>query len=89
MSCPVYMLDYQSNTHRADRGDYLIVFINAERRLYAIRDKVKQFRSDRGTNFVGATDDLKIRYCLEVQPTSFLTYGWCLRQNDWRGPTYS
>ncbi|XP_069122218.1 uncharacterized protein [Argopecten irradians] len=35
-------------------------FINAVRRLYAIRGKVKQFRSDRGTNFVGATSDLGV-----------------------------
>ena len=35
-------------------------FINALRRFIAVRGKVKQFRSDRGTNFVGATDDLKI-----------------------------
>lgn len=34
--------------------------INALRRLEAIRGKVKIYRSDRGTNFVGATDDLKI-----------------------------
>ena len=35
-------------------------FINALRRFVAIRGKVKQFRSDRGTNFVGSTDDLQI-----------------------------
>lgn len=35
-------------------------FINALRQFMAIRGKVKQFRSDRGMNFVGATDDLKI-----------------------------
>ena len=35
-------------------------FINALRRFVGIRGKVKQFRSDRGTNFVGATDDLHI-----------------------------
>ncbi|XP_053389483.1 uncharacterized protein LOC123532195 [Mercenaria mercenaria] len=35
-------------------------FINAVRRFLAIRGKVKVFRSDRGTNFVGATDDLSI-----------------------------
>lgn len=35
-------------------------FINALRRFVAIRGKVKQFRSDRGTNFVGATADLRI-----------------------------
>ncbi|XP_069108188.1 uncharacterized protein [Argopecten irradians] len=35
-------------------------FINAVRRFYAIRGKVKEFRSDRGTNFVGATNDLDL-----------------------------
>ncbi|XP_060073443.1 uncharacterized protein LOC132553231 [Ylistrum balloti] len=33
-------------------------FINAVRRFYAIRGKVAEFRSDRGTNFIGATSDL-------------------------------
>lgn len=35
-------------------------FINALRRFTAVRGKVKQYRSDRGTNFVGATDNLGI-----------------------------
>lgn len=35
-------------------------FINALRRFIAIRDQVMEFRSDRGTNFIGATDDLRI-----------------------------
>ena len=35
-------------------------FINALRRFVALRGKVKVFRSDRGTNFIGATDDLRI-----------------------------
>lgn len=35
-------------------------FINALRRFLAIRGKVKEFRSDRGTNFTGACDELKI-----------------------------
>ncbi|VDI29234.1 Hypothetical predicted protein [Mytilus galloprovincialis] len=35
-------------------------FINAVRRFAAIRGQVKIFRSDRGTNFIGAIDDLKI-----------------------------
>jgi hypothetical protein len=35
-------------------------FINALRRFEAIRGHVKIFRSDRGTNFVGATDSLKV-----------------------------
>ncbi|XP_060573880.1 uncharacterized protein LOC132731684 [Ruditapes philippinarum] len=35
-------------------------FLNALRRFISIRGKVKQFRSDRGTNFVGATEDAGI-----------------------------
>ncbi len=35
-------------------------FINALRRFVSIRGNVKQFRSDRGTNFVGSTDSLNI-----------------------------
>lgn len=35
-------------------------FINALRRFIAIRGPVMEFLSDRGTNFIGATDDLKI-----------------------------
>lgn len=34
-------------------------FINALRRFVSIRGRVKQFRSDRGTNFVDAIDDLR------------------------------
>ena len=35
-------------------------FINALRRLVALRGPVKIFRSDRGTNFVGAADDIGV-----------------------------
>ena len=35
-------------------------FINAVKRFTAIRGEVKIFRSDRGTNFIGAVDDLKV-----------------------------
>ncbi|XP_060561050.1 uncharacterized protein LOC132720844 [Ruditapes philippinarum] len=35
-------------------------FINATRRFIAIRGPVRLFRSDKGTNFVGATDCMKI-----------------------------
>lgn len=35
-------------------------FINALRRFLAIRGPVKQIRSDRGTNFIGACKDLQI-----------------------------
>ncbi|XP_033729158.1 uncharacterized protein LOC117318262 [Pecten maximus] len=33
-------------------------FINATRRFYAVRGKVREFRSDCGTNFVEAVKDL-------------------------------
>lgn len=36
-------------------------FINALRRFYAVRGPVKEFRSDRGTNFVRCTEDAGIR----------------------------
>ncbi|XP_062571281.1 uncharacterized protein LOC134233331 [Saccostrea cucullata] len=35
-------------------------FINALRRFIALRGPVKLFRSDRGTNFIGAVDDLHV-----------------------------
>lgn len=35
-------------------------FINALRRFVAVRGPVKQYRSDRGTNFVGAASELSI-----------------------------
>ncbi|XP_033759513.1 uncharacterized protein LOC117341759 [Pecten maximus] len=35
-------------------------FINALRRFVALRGNVREFRSDRGTNFIGATDSLHI-----------------------------
>ncbi|KAK3100574.1 hypothetical protein FSP39_022032 [Pinctada imbricata] len=35
-------------------------FINALRRFVALRGPVKLFRSDRGTNFIGAVDHLKV-----------------------------
>ncbi|KAK3086675.1 hypothetical protein FSP39_021786 [Pinctada imbricata] len=35
-------------------------FINALRRFFAVRGPVRQFRSDRGTNFVGAVHELNI-----------------------------
>nr|XP_022300886.1 uncharacterized protein LOC111109090 [Crassostrea virginica] len=34
-------------------------FINAVRRLIALRGNIREFRSDMGTNFVGATEALK------------------------------
>lgn len=43
-------------------------FINALRRFTAIRGHVKEFRSDRETYFVGATDDLNI-LCINVEDT--------------------
>lgn len=41
-------------------------FINALRRFYAIRGRVKEFYSDRGTNFVGAVHELDIP-CVNVE----------------------
>ncbi len=35
-------------------------FINALRRFVAVPGKVKLLRSDRGTNFVGAVDAIKV-----------------------------
>ncbi|CAG2193131.1 unnamed protein product [Mytilus edulis] len=35
-------------------------FINALRRFIALRGQVKEFRSDRGTNFIGATKELNM-----------------------------
>ena len=43
-------------------------FINALRRFVSIRGPVKEFRSDRGTNFVGATDPLGISAINVEQP---------------------
>ena len=36
-------------------------FVNAVRRFIFIRGSLRHFRSDRGTNFVGATDHLKVQ----------------------------
>lgn len=44
-------------------------FINALRRFMAIRGQVKLFRSDRGTNFVGSTDNLGIN-AINVEDSS-------------------
>lgn len=50
-------------------------FINALRRFTAIRGKVKLFRSDRGTNFVGAIDPLRIdAICVEDTPVKQYLY---------------
>ena len=47
-------------------------FINSLRRFIAIRGNVKELRSDRGTNFIGAVDPLKAD-CVNVEDTkSFL-----------------
>ena len=48
-------------------------FINAFRRFAAIRGEVKIIRSDQGTNFVGATDDLGIK-AVKVQNEPLSTY---------------
>ncbi|XP_062579354.1 uncharacterized protein LOC134241304 [Saccostrea cucullata] len=54
-------------------------FINALRRFIAIRGKVREFRSDRGTNFVGSTDALRITAVnIESSPVKkFLTDSGC------------
>lgn len=44
-------------------------FINALRRFMAVRGPVKLFRSDRGTNFVGSTDNLGIN-AINVEDSS-------------------
>jgi hypothetical protein len=41
-------------------------FIKAVKRFTAIRGEVKIFRSDRGTNFIGAVDDLKVEQPLSL-----------------------
>ncbi|XP_052783279.1 uncharacterized protein LOC128219510 [Mya arenaria] len=44
-------------------------FINALRRFLAIRGPVKEFRSDRETNFVGALEDIQAKgICVEAGP---------------------
>ena len=48
-------------------------FINALRRFIAIRGKVKIFRSDRGTNFVGAIDKLQID-AINVEDAKMTSY---------------
>ncbi|XP_069114405.1 uncharacterized protein [Argopecten irradians] len=54
-------------------------FINALRRFLSIRGTVKIFRSDRGTNFIGATDDLKIHAinCEDREVSNFLNNSGC------------
>ena len=48
-------------------------FINALRRFIALRGPVKLFRSDRGTNFIGAVDDLRVN-AINVEDNTFRTY---------------
>ncbi|XP_033755843.1 uncharacterized protein LOC117338595 [Pecten maximus] len=52
-------------------------FINALRRFISVRGPVIQFRSDRGTNFVGATEDLAIdaRFVENDHVADFLSDG--------------
>ncbi|XP_062602313.1 uncharacterized protein LOC134264026, partial [Saccostrea cucullata] len=54
-------------------------FINALRRFIAIRGRVAEFRSDRGTNFVGSIDALGISAVNVEDPTfkTFLTKNGC------------
>ena len=48
-------------------------FINALRRFVSLRGAVKEFRSDRGTNFVGATESLQID-AINVEDPSFRNF---------------
>ena len=48
-------------------------FINALRRFIAIRGQVKEFRSDRGTNFVGAADELG-NHVINVEDTPVVEF---------------
>ena len=48
-------------------------FINSLRRFVALRGKVKLFRSDQGTNFVGATGELGIN----VESGGISPRYWC------------
>lgn len=43
-------------------------FINALRRFVSIRGPVRQFRSDRGTNFVGAVNELQMVHQFVEKP---------------------
>lgn len=43
-------------------------FINALRRFLSIRGPVRQFRSDRGTNFVGAVNELQMVHQFVEKP---------------------
>lgn len=68
-------------------------FINTLRRFLCLRGPVKQFRSDRGTNFIGACKELKINtedseiqnYLLDhlyIQCTPFISHGRSVGEND-------
>ncbi|XP_061182346.1 uncharacterized protein LOC133190670 [Saccostrea echinata] len=48
-------------------------FINALRRFIALRGPVKLFRSDRGTNFIGAVEDLDVN-AINVEDNMMKTY---------------
>lgn len=77
-------------------------FINALRRFLAIRGPVKQIRSDRGTNFIGACKDLQIpsnvdekvlkqflfqsRLYMDIQSSAFVAHGRCVGKDDWAYP---
>lgn len=52
-------------------------FINALRRFVAVRGPVKQYRSDRGTNFVGAASELSI----DAHFVETGSVGQCLAKN--------
>ena len=59
----VHLFSHTGNPHRHYRATPQLSssFINALRRFVALHGLVTQFRSDRRTNFVGATEDLSIK----------------------------
>lgn len=80
-------------------------FINALCRFFAIRGPAKQLRSDCGTNFVGASKEMKLdppkpsetsmdaylctQVLLGVQPSSLISHGWHMGVHDRHRTTHS
>lgn len=53
-------------------------FINALRRFLFIRGPVRQFRSDRGANFVGAVNELQMVHQYVEKPSVYCFYIICI-----------
>jgi hypothetical protein len=51
-------------------------FINAFRRFVSLRGPVKEVRSDRGTNFVGAAAELKVKWIFNPPHASHMGGSW-------------